>query len=136
MGGCVYNLDMAHTVTTLSPSDLDVYRKALKNRRVAVESLANSRFKKACEVADRAAALLREEFSVKKVMVFGSLVHPHLFHSRSDVDLAVWGLDERQYFRAVGILQSLEPEIEVDLIAFEKATGSMQEVILREGKEL
>lgn len=127
---------MAHTVITLSPSDLETYRQSLKNRSVTAESLASVRLDKACEVASRAAALLREKFDVKKVMVVGSLVHPHLFHSRSDIDLAVWGLDERQYFRAVGILQSLDPEIKVDLIAFEYAARSMQEVILREGEEL
>ena len=101
-------------------------------RRQASERL----LKKALAVAARAALLLKDEFGVKKVVVLGSLLQPHLFHSHSDVDLAVWGLTGRNYYRAVGLLQSLDPEIQVDLIAFEQASSSIQETILREGQEL
>lgn len=97
---------------------------------------ADSRFQKASDIASRAAIILKRDFGVKKVLVFGSLVHPHLFHAHSDIDLAVWGLTGRDYYRAVGILQGLDPDISVDIIAFEEASKSMQETILREGKEI
>jgi predicted nucleotidyltransferase len=42
-------------------------------------------------------------------------------HERSDLDLAVWGLNPRDYYRAVGQLQGLHPEIAVDLIEAESA---------------
>ncbi len=127
---------MSHTVSTLSPTDLASYRKALKSRVTSTRSQAESRLKRAHEVASRAALLLKKDFGVKKVVVFGSLTQPNLFHLRSDIDLAVWGLTGRDYYRAVGILQSLDSSIEVDLIAFEDATESIQSTILREGKEL
>lgn len=127
---------MSLTVSTLSPAELERYRKALRGRVVVAQTQADSRYKTASEVASRAAMVLKREFGVKKVVAFGSLVHPQLFHAHSDVDLAVWGLTERQYYRAVGLLQSLNPEISVDLIAFEDASQSMQETILRDGKEL
>ncbi len=127
---------MSLTFSTLAPADLERYRKALRSRVDVARTQADSRFKKASEVASRAALVLKHEFGVKKVVVFGSIVHSHLFHAHSDVDLAVWGLTGRQYYRAVGVLQSLDLEISVDLIAFEDATKSMQETILRDGKEL
>ena len=127
---------MSHTVSTLSPTELASYRKALKTRMTTARSAADSRLKKAREVAGRAALLLKKEFGIRKVVVFGSLVQPDLYHLRSDIDLAVWGLKGRDYFRAVGILQSLDPGFEIDLIAFEDASKSIQEAILSEGKEL
>ena len=127
---------MSLTFSTLAPADLERYRKALRSRVDVAQTQADLRFKKASEIASRTALVLKREFDVKKVVVFGSIVHPHLFHAHSDVDLAVWGLTGRQYYRAVGLLQSLDPEISVDLIAFEDATKSMQETILRDGNEL
>jgi uncharacterized protein len=131
-----YNFNMSLTIDSLTSAELERYRKALKSRPGVTKTQADSRFKKASEVTSQAASLLKEQFGVKKVLVFGSLVHPHLFHAHSDVDLAVWGLAGREYYRAVGVLQSLDPEIGVDLIAFEDASPSMQETIMREGKEL
>lgn len=127
---------MPLTIGSLASADLKRYRKSLKNRLAITQSQVSTRFKKADEVASRAAHLLKDEFGVKKVLMFGSLVHPPLFHIHSDVDLAVWGLAGKEYYRAVGILQGLDPEIGVDLIAFEDASTSMQETILRDGKEL
>jgi len=127
---------MSRTVSTLAQTDLDLYRKALRDRMEATRSYADSRLKKALELASRAASILKEEFNVKKVVAFGSIVNPRLFHAHSDVDIAVWGLAGRRYYRAVGILQSLDAEIAVDVVAFEDASKSIQETILREGKEL
>ena len=127
---------MSLTIGSLAPADLERYRKALKSRIGFTRSQADLRFKKASKIASHAVSILKEEFGVKKVMVLGSLVHPRLFHVHSDVDLAVWGLTGREYYRAVGRLQSLDPDIGVDLIAFEDASKSIKETILREGKEL
>jgi len=80
--------------------------------------------------------ILRKQFGVTKAVLFGSITFPSLFHSRSDVDIAVWGLTGGAYYRAVGVLQSLDPEIGVDLIAFEDASPALQEVIRRDGKSL
>jgi predicted nucleotidyltransferase len=127
---------MSRTFSTLTQAELDAYRKALRSRTAVRREASERLLKQARTVASRAALLLKDEFGVKKVVVLGSLLQPHLFHSRSDVDLAVWGLTGRNYYRAVGLLQSLDPEIQVDLIAFEQASISMQETILREGQEL
>ncbi len=73
---------------------------------------------------------------MERIVLFGSAANSRLFHSRSDVDIAVWGLDDRLYFRVVGVLLGIDSEIGVDLITFETASPAMQEVILRDGKPL
>jgi predicted nucleotidyltransferase len=126
---------MNRTVTALSPTDLEAFRKALKSRPRITKSQDEARFQKAWTVARRAVAILKQDFGVKKVVAFGSLTQPALFHKHSDVDLAVWGLAERDYYRAVGILQGLDDSIEVDLIEYESASDSMQATI-QQGTEL
>jgi predicted nucleotidyltransferase len=73
-------------------------------------------------VAQQAAAFLRQFYGVERIALFGSVAQPQRFHARSDIDLAVWGLDERCYYRAVGELQALTPEFAIDLIRGEEAS--------------
>jgi len=42
-------------------------------------------------------------------------------HQRSDIDLAVWELDEQHYFRAVTGLLDIDPTFSVDLVEAEHA---------------
>ena len=126
---------MNRTVVTLSQTELDAYRKALKSRRSTVKSRDESRLQKAWDLARRGAAILKKDFGVIRVVAFGSLTQPVLFHKWSDVDLAVWGLVERDYYRAVGILQSLDSSIEVDLVSYESASQSLQKAI-QQGQEI
>lgn len=65
--------------------------------------------------------------------MFGSLVCRELFHPQSDVDLAVWGIDETIYYRAVGQLLALDPMFEIDVVMGEEAPMALREVIEREG---
>lgn len=126
---------MDRTVSKLSPADLASYRRSLK-RRQQIKRPSNARIQKAYEVAYRAASILKDQFGVKKVVLFGSVVYPHLFHTHSDIDLAVWDLTGREYFQAIGVLQSLDPDFEIDLISFDKALPALQDVIRRDGKEI
>jgi predicted nucleotidyltransferase len=87
-------------------------------------------------LAQRAADVLHTEFGVSRVSLFGSVLRPGLFHERSDVDLAVWGLDERRYLRALAALLDLEPDFSVDLVEFEHAQPGLQRLIEREGQPL
>jgi predicted nucleotidyltransferase len=107
----------------------------LKKRQRA-KSPSIVRIKRAQEIAHRATLILKDQFGVKKVVLFGSVLQPHLFHIHSDIDLAVWDLTGRAYFQAVGVLQSLDPEYKIDLISFDEALPALREVIERDGKEL
>jgi predicted nucleotidyltransferase len=70
------------------------------------------------------------------VLLFGSLLAPRRFHERSDVDLAVMGLDEQVYLRALARLLDLDPSIPVDLIELEHAGPGLRSTVEREGKAL
>lgn len=70
-------------------------------------------------MADQAAALLKSRFNARKVALFGSLLNIDRMHPRSDIDLAVCGLDPKQYYQAVAALLDLSDfaidSIEVEL---------------------
>lgn len=51
-----------------------------------------ARRQQAQEAAQACARLLKEQFGAREVYLFGSLAGKSLWHSRSDIDLAVEGL--------------------------------------------
>lgn len=127
---------MTKTALSLTTTEIDAYRRAASLVKPKHRQVVKARRARAWRVARKAARILRAEFGVEKLVVFGSLVHPDLFHERSDVDLAVWGLSGRAYYRAVSLLLDIEPSISVDLIAFEDARPALQAVIVRDGQEV
>jgi predicted nucleotidyltransferase len=119
------------------PADsMKIYQETARRRQAEGSRRLTRRREHAWEVARQAAALLRRQFGAGQVLVFGSLVRSHLFHSRSDVDLAVWGLEERQYYRAVAQVLALDPAVEIDLVRVEEAPASLLVCIEREGVEI
>jgi len=124
---------MVETATQLTPAAMAAYRRTARARARSRRERLAARQDRTWEVARRAAAVLKEEFGARRVAVFGSLVGPARFHERSDIDLAVWGSDERRYYRAVARLLDLDPTISVDLVEFEHARPALQAVIRREG---
>jgi len=118
----------------ITPEQLEIYSKSARKREEEQQVLLEARLRHAWELARLAAPILKEEFGSSKVVLFGSLLHPELFHWRSDIDLAVW--DIQHYFRAVSRLLDLDPEINFDLIPFEDAKPGIKTVIEREGMDL
>ena len=131
-----YNIIMARTALSLTPKEVESYRRAALRVKPKRRGDLKARRQRAWRVARKAAKILKIKFGVEKVMVFGSLVHPALFHESSDVDLAVWGLGGRDYYRAVSVLLDIEPSISIDLIVFEDARRVLQDVILKDGRQL
>ncbi len=86
--------------------------------------------------ARRAAALLKERFGVRRVVLFGSLADDVWFRTDSDVDLAVEGLSAEDYWEAWRLVEDVIQERPVDLIEIERAGESLQRVIERYGIEL
>lgn len=117
----------------ISPEKMAEYRATYKKRQEAERKKLDERFERAWEVARRGADLLRSQFNAEKVVVFGSLTNRELFHIRSDVDLAVWGLSDEQCWRAWGVLLDLSPEFSVDLVNVETAPERICHTIEREG---
>jgi predicted nucleotidyltransferase len=114
---------------SISPEEMEKYKRTARERWQAEQ---------AWELARRAAALLREQFDVPRVMVFGSLVHPDGFTLWSDVDLAVWGLTSSNWLKAIGAVRRLPgvEEIELDIVDVTMCSDKLLAVIEREGKPL
>ena len=116
--------------------DVSPYILRSKQKEVSRQSSLKRRHDRAWELARIAAELLKSGYGAKRVAVFGSVAQVELFHPGSDVDLVVWGLQPVEYFRVVGQLQALDPEIPIDLLMFEEAPESLRIVILKEGVDL
>ena len=116
-----------------SPAEMDVYTATARSRARARLERLEARRLRGLALARQAAARLKGEFGAGRVAVFGSVLRPKLFHERSDIDLAVWGLDERLYLRALAALLDLEPDISVDLIEAEQARPELAHVIEKDG---
>lgn len=118
-------------IIQITPSQLEIYRKSAREREASLRKQVDERYRRAWELAHLAASILKDEFGVSQVVVYGSMVHPELFHLRSDIDLAVW--DIQDYFRAVSRLMDLDPEFEFDLVPVEDARPGILAVITKEG---
>ena len=51
-------------------------------------------------VAHKCAQILKEEFGATRVVLFGSILKPEKMWWGSDIDLAVWGLPEKDFLKA------------------------------------
>lgn len=98
---------------------MERYRAAARQRVALQQQAMEARRQAAWGVARRAAALLKGDYGASRVALFGSLARHEPLSAHSDVDLVVWGLDERLYYRAVAQLLDLDPSITVDLLCAE-----------------
>ncbi len=90
----------------------------------------------AWQLARRAAQLLKQNFGASRVVVFGSLVQPGMFSLYSDLDLAAWGIQPADTFRAIGAVYDLSSEIELNLVDVAVARPSVRRAILAQGVDL
>lgn len=80
------------------------------------------RLEEARKAAEACARVLREQFGVRKVYIFGSVTGESPWHSRSDIDLAVEGLAPEKYLIALSALyELLPPGLNLDLVTLEDA---------------
>ena len=61
------------------------------------------------------------------MVLFGSMLDPERMWWGSDIDLAVWGLSERDYFTAVGKVQDTDPNFSVDVVEIQHALAPYSE---------
>lgn len=108
------------------------YILTARARRVAELQVLGSRRSRAMQVARIAAGILRSEFFADRVVLFGSVLgdeSDRCFHGGSDVDLAVWGVDGRSFFKAVGMLQGVS-EFAIDLVMVDDRLSILPPYIL------
>jgi uncharacterized protein len=109
---------MSKTALDLTPDQQKQYCPAQRWK----EEPETERFRAAWELVPHLATVLREQFGASRVIVFGSLVQSTTFTDWSDIDLAIWGVPPRCFYKAVGLLNELHPEFRVDLVDPESAS--------------
>lgn len=116
-----------------SSEQMQQYILTAKTRKQQRLAALHQRKMHGFEVAKVATQLLKTEFAASHVVVFGSLLSEN-FHETSDIDLAVWGLPEKFYFKAVARLLSLS-DFAFDLVEVQHASPEILEAIAK-GLEL
>lgn len=111
-------------------------RAAWEKRQAERRARLRDRQERAWEAAHAAARVLASEFGVSRVWLFGSLARGRGFHWRSDVDLAVEGLDERDCLKAMARCLRIDPSISVDVVPVESMDEGMLELVKAERIEL
>lgn len=76
-----------------------------QNRELQLQEMARKQ-QIGLSIAQQAAQLLKDQFQVSRVVLFGSLLDVEAMHDNSDIDLAVWGLPSDQLLRAWLVLDS------------------------------
>ena len=113
----------------LTQGQLAQYQAAAQRRQQQQGDRLRQRQQLGWAVARQASELLKRRFGVRKVVLFGSMRSLTHIHERSDVDLAVWGLNPQDYFRAVGELLAIHPAMPVDLVEAESAPTRILQAI-------
>jgi len=122
----------------LTREEREHYIKALRNRSKLFEPTPKELIEreKLLELVRKATDILKTNFSVKRVILIGSLAHGAWFTQDSDIDLVVEGLPDGSYMKAWRFLGELIPGRSVDLIAIESAGEPIKRAIRRYGIEL
>jgi uncharacterized protein len=120
---------------SIPPEPMQRYIQTAQQRYRDQVEQRSQRHQRGWVVARSAAALLKQIFGVQRVVLFGSWLDIDRIHAHSDLDLAVWGLDESVYFRAIAQLQDIDPEFSIDLVEAEQAYDYIQGAI-EQGVEL
>lgn len=81
------------------------------------------------------AEILKRDFGVQRVVLFGSLTVVPWFTSDSDVDLAVEGLEAKEYWRAWKLAEDMIGDRVVDFVELESVSASLKQSIERYGVE-
>ena len=112
------------------------YREGARRRLAQRQERIEARRARARSVAERAAQLLKRDFGVTRVVLFGSLLRDAVYSPHSDIDLAVWGLSDRLYYRVVSKLLDLDPSIPIDLLRGEDMPPHLIQAVESEGVAL
>jgi GNAT superfamily N-acetyltransferase len=73
--------------TQITPAQMEIYRKAARDREIHLRGEVDKRRKRAWELAHQAAHILKTDFGASRVVAFGSLLaHPFLTKQFMDVE--------------------------------------------------
>ena len=107
----------------VSPEKMAEYRRTAQKRQATAVAKLDERFALGQTIARELADLLRADFGAEQVFLFGSLTDRDLFHTRSDIDLAAWGIAEGRYLAAVAAVTGHQTAFSVDLVRLVETEG-------------
>ncbi len=120
----------------IAPAQLAIYKATAQRKQLERTQAVELRREQAWIIARQAAQVLSDEYGANKIILYGSLSRGAGFHMRSDIDLAAWGIDEKQYYRIVSRLLDFSPKIEVNLVMGEFVSPALSDSIRQEGLSL
>jgi len=124
-------------------TEQQIVERVLKARAERPQFLARMqvRQQQGWEIARQCALVLKEQFGVSKVVLFGSMLKVESIFEDSDIDLAVWGLSSDAYWKAWCAVDDVVSQTgydfpPVDLVDVNNAKPHILQAIQREGVEL
>lgn len=121
----------------ISPVELAEYRRGWQRRREKRRENLRQRKAELLRLARLCAKVLVDDFGVNAVFLFGSLTRSRQIHETTDIDLAVEGLEDREYFPALTALDRvLPPGVALDLVPLEDARPYLVDVVRTRGVQL
>ncbi|HHY80246.1 MAG TPA: nucleotidyltransferase domain-containing protein [Thermoanaerobacter sp.] len=101
--------------------------------QIKSEDIKRARFyNEAMDKARRIAQELMRTYPGVKIWLFGSLTSD-FYELNSDIDLAIKGLREEEYYKALKIAEDIAETISVDLVQVEFASDTLVKRIEQEG---
>jgi uncharacterized protein len=126
------------TALELGPKGWQSYLEAARRRgnRLHKTGLPAAEREHLMEKIRQVVAELKHRYKAKRVILFGSLAHEQWYESDSDIDLAVQGLADDDYWLAWKLAEEVIADRPVDLVEMETASQSLKDSINRYGVEL
>ena len=122
--------------STLTPEQIEVYAATLRARSAETARRRRERREKAWTVARQAAQVLRSQFGVTSVWVFGSLAEGDHFTEQSDIDMAATGFTPAVHVEALGRLLRLSADFEFDLVDLDHCPHGLRRAVEQSGVDL
>jgi len=113
---------MPGTAKELTPEDIKRYREFLKEKEERERVALKIRFKRAWDVAEKAAKILFRKYGAAREW--------------SDIDLAVWGVPDSLFYKAVAEVISLDPDFKIDVVDPEDCSESLRKAIKKSSRLL
>lgn len=117
----------------LGSDAIAAYQRSARLREERRQLALSERRRVAEQVARAAAQVLKDRYGATRVLLYGSVAHGLGFHAESDIDLAAEGIPPAHFWRAWAAIDSIEPSFEINLVALEEASPSLQALLESQG---
>lgn len=124
---------MNKTIKDLSLEEKRKYMEARKKFEEEEKKLLDIRYEKALNLAKEISEILYKKYKAKKVILVGSLKDKELFTKWSDIDLAVAGISNKDYFKALSEVLSLSVDFKIDIIDLDSCKEEIRNRLEGEG---